>query len=237
MKLSTEPLICNQIEIHPFLDQSAAVAVSRAHGMTVVAYSPVAKGAVGKNAVLARIGKAHGKTAAQVGLRFLLQQDIVVIPRTSKVERLSENFAIFDFALSPQEMAEIRKLARPSGSVMSHDRWDLTLMFFTLSKVLGFLALPSNLMMLIGLIGAALLLTRRKRLGQGMMIASLLTLAVAGWSPLGNWLMAPLENRFPAGEVQARRTPPSASSFLAARFRRRCRARAAPSHSMKPPSA
>ena len=119
VKLSAEPLICNQIEIHPFLDQSAAVAASRAHGMTVVAYSPVAKGAVGRDAVLARIGKAHGKTAAQVSLRFLLQQDFVVIPRTSKVERLSENFAIFDFALSPQEMAEIQKLARPTGSVLT----------------------------------------------------------------------------------------------------------------------
>ena len=81
--------------------------------MTVVAYSPIAKGAVGKNAVLVRIGKAHGKTAAQVSLRFLLQQDFVVIPRTSKVERLSENFAIFDFELSPQEMQRDPK-ARPA---------------------------------------------------------------------------------------------------------------------------
>ena len=72
-------------------------------------------------------------------------------------------------------------------------------MFFPLSKVLGFLALPSNLVMLVGLVSMALLLTRRKRLGQGMMIASLLTLAIAGWSPLGNWLMVPLEDRFPAG--------------------------------------
>ncbi len=71
-------------------------------------------------------------------------------------------------------------------------------MFFSLSKILGFFALPSNLMMLMAIAGAALLLTRRKRLGQGMMAAGLLALAVAGWSPLGNWLMAPLENRFPA---------------------------------------
>ena len=119
VKLSTEPLICNQIEIHPFLDQFAAIAASRAHGMTLVAYSPVAKGAVRKNAVLARIGKAHGKTAAQVSLRFLLQQNFVVIPRTSKQERLSENLAIFDFELSPQEMDEIRKLARAGGSVLT----------------------------------------------------------------------------------------------------------------------
>jgi 2,5-diketo-D-gluconate reductase B len=118
VKLSTEPLLCNQIEIHPFIDQSAIVAASRAHGMTVVAYSPIAKGAARNHPVLVRIGKAHGKTAAQVSLRFLLQQDIVVIPRTSKVERLAENLAVLDFELSAQEMAEIGKLARPDGSVM-----------------------------------------------------------------------------------------------------------------------
>ncbi len=118
VKLSPEPLICNQIEIHPFLDQSATIAASKALGMTVVAYSPIAKGAAGKDAVLVRIGKAHGKTGAQVSLRFLLQQGMVVIPRTSKVERLSENLAVFDFELSPQEMAEIGKLAHPGGSVL-----------------------------------------------------------------------------------------------------------------------
>ena len=70
-------------------------------------------------------------------------------------------------------------------------------MFFALSKILGFFALPSNLLVLAGVVGAALLFTRRKRLGQGMMAASLLALAIAGWSPLGNWLMAGLEDRFP----------------------------------------
>lgn len=118
VRLSPEPLVCNQLEIHPFLDQSAAIGASKAHGMIVVAYSPIAKGAAGKHAVLTRIGKAHGKTAAQVCLRFLLQQGLVVIPRTSKVERLSENFAVFDFELSPQEMAELGKLARADGSVL-----------------------------------------------------------------------------------------------------------------------
>ena len=127
VKLSTEPLICNQIEIHPFLDQFAAIAASRAHGMTLVAYSPVAKGAVRKNAVLARIGKAHGKTAAQVSLRYLIQQGIGAIPRTSKVERLAENIAIFDFELSAQEMREIAGLARSDGRLTDwawSPKWD-----------------------------------------------------------------------------------------------------------------
>jgi diketogulonate reductase-like aldo/keto reductase len=117
VRLSTEPLVCNQIEVHPFLDQAETVATTKAHGMAVVAYSPIAQGAVKNDPVLTAIGKVHGKTAAQVSLRYLLQQGFVVIPRTGKVERLSENLAVFDFELSPQEMALIATLARPDGSV------------------------------------------------------------------------------------------------------------------------
>jgi diketogulonate reductase-like aldo/keto reductase len=79
--------------------------------------------------VLKRIGAAHGKTAAQTCLRFLVQQDIVVIPRTSKLERLVENAAIFDFTLSAEEMAEIAALAHPGGRVVDwafsgQPKWD-----------------------------------------------------------------------------------------------------------------
>ena len=110
---ATEPLVCNQIEMHPFLDQSKVIAACRQHGMAVVAYSPIARGGAKNDAVLARIGKAHGKTAAQVCLRFLVQQGIVVIPRTSRIERLAENLAIFDFALSRRRDGRDRRLAQP----------------------------------------------------------------------------------------------------------------------------
>ena len=118
VKLATEPLICNQIECHPYLDQSKAIAASRKAGMAVVAYSPIARGRAKGDAVLAKIGKVHGKTAAQVCLRFLVQQDIAVIPRTSSTERLAENFAIFDFKLSPAEMTEIAALSHPRGRIV-----------------------------------------------------------------------------------------------------------------------
>ena len=126
-KLATEPLVSNQIECHPFLDQSKVIAASRKRGMAVTAYSPIARGKAKSDAVLARIGRAHGKSAAQVCLRWLVQQDIVVIPRTSKSERLAENFAIFDFKLTPAEMAEIARLANPRGRVVywgGSPRWD-----------------------------------------------------------------------------------------------------------------
>jgi 2,5-diketo-D-gluconate reductase B len=118
LKIASEPLVCDQVECHPFLDQSKVLAACRAHGMAVIAYSPIARGNARNDKVLARIGSAHKKTAAQVCLRFLVQQDIVVIPRTSKLERLSENAALFDFKLSKEEMAEIASLGGRDGRLV-----------------------------------------------------------------------------------------------------------------------
>jgi 2,5-diketo-D-gluconate reductase B len=75
--------------------------------MALVAYSPVAKGRIKNDETLVRIGAAYGKTAAQVCLRWLVQQNVAAIPRTSRIERLSENIEIFDFALTDDEMARI----------------------------------------------------------------------------------------------------------------------------------
>jgi 2,5-diketo-D-gluconate reductase B len=119
VKLATEPLVNNQIECHPYYDQSATIAASKQRRLTVTAYSPVARRRAAGDAVLSRIGKAHGKTAAQVCLRFMVQQDIIVIPKTSHAERLKENFAIFDFKLTPAEMKEIGALASPHGNIVS----------------------------------------------------------------------------------------------------------------------
>jgi 2,5-diketo-D-gluconate reductase B len=118
LKIATEPLICDQIECHPFLDQSKVIAACRQHRMAVVAYSPIARGNARNDKLLARIGAAHKKTAAQICLRYLVQQQIVVIPRTSKLERLSENAALFDFTLSDAEMAEIAALSRTDGRLV-----------------------------------------------------------------------------------------------------------------------
>src|SRR5580693_237306 len=84
LRLSSEPLVCNQFECHPFLDQSKLIAACRQHRMAVVAYSPLAQGKARNSVLLARIGVSHKKTATQVCLRFLVQQEIVVIPRTGK---------------------------------------------------------------------------------------------------------------------------------------------------------
>ena len=129
VKLADEPLVCNQIEVHPLIDQSKVAAACRRNGMAVVAYSPIARGSAAKEKVLGRIGKAHGKSAAQVSLRFLVQQGVAVIPRTSHVERLAENLAIFDFELSAAAMKDVGGLAHPGGRIVDYaysgsPQWD-----------------------------------------------------------------------------------------------------------------
>ena len=118
------PLVCNQVEYHPYLDQAKVLNACRQYDLALVAYSPIAKGRVRKDEVLARIGRAHGKSAAQVCLRWLVQQQVAAIPRTSK---LSENIEVFDFELSEAEMAEVSALGSPDGRTTDFGfspKWD-----------------------------------------------------------------------------------------------------------------
>jgi len=108
--VTSEPLVCNQIEVHPFINQDKVIATSKKHGMAVVAYVPIARGKVPGAEVLERIGKAHGKSAAQVSLRYLVQLGCCPIPRTANPAHLKENLEVFDFKLSDSEMAELKKL-------------------------------------------------------------------------------------------------------------------------------
>jgi diketogulonate reductase-like aldo/keto reductase len=127
VKLASEPIAVLQIETHPYLDQSKVIAAARRHGMAVVGYCPLARGKVPGDPVLQEIGRAHGKSASQVALRFLEQQQIIPIPRTSKRERLAENLGSLDFTLSAAEMAQIGKLIRPDSRIVSPPQapnWD-----------------------------------------------------------------------------------------------------------------
>ncbi len=127
LKAASEPLVTNQIEAHPFIDQSKVIAACARLGVSVTAYCPLARGKVPGNPVLERIAKAHGRTAAQVSLRYLVQRGLAVIPRTSNKARLAENLAAADFTLTEAEMAEIATLARPDGRVVSPPhapQWD-----------------------------------------------------------------------------------------------------------------
>lgn len=122
-----EPLACDQVEYHPYLDQAKVMEACARHGMALVAYSPIAKGRIRNDRALARIGDRYRKSAAQVCLRWLVQQNVSAIPRTSKLERLEENISIFDFELSADDMREIAAMGSPGGRLTDFafaPKWD-----------------------------------------------------------------------------------------------------------------
>jgi 2,5-diketo-D-gluconate reductase B len=122
-----EPLVCDQVEYHPYLDQTRVREACARHGMAVVAYSPIARGRIKGDETLARIGQAHGKSPAQVCLRWLVQQNVSAIPRTQKIERLSENIDIFDFELSDEEMQQIFRMGGANSRLTDFGfapKWD-----------------------------------------------------------------------------------------------------------------
>ncbi|OJU11927.1 MAG: 2,5-didehydrogluconate reductase [Caulobacterales bacterium 68-7] len=116
VSLSDAPLATDQVEYHPYLKQTAVKAALARNGMALTAYSPLAQGAILNDPVLKAIGEAHGKSVTQIALRWLVQQPgVVAIPKTLSAERAAQNLAIFDFALSDAESAQIAALARPNG--------------------------------------------------------------------------------------------------------------------------
>ena len=123
-----EPLLTNQVEYHPFLSQKPLLPILKECGMALTAYSPLAQGAVFKDATLRRIGERHGKTPGQVALRWLLQQDdVLAIPKATGRDHIESNFRIWDFRLDDEEMASIHGLARPDGRMIDPDwapEWD-----------------------------------------------------------------------------------------------------------------
>ncbi|USQ96357.1 aldo/keto reductase [Caulobacter sp. RL271] len=114
-KLSEAPIATDQVEYHPYLSLKTLKAKAEALGVSITAWSPLAQGKVGQDLTLIEIGRAHGKTPGQVTLRWLIQQGVIAIPRTSNPKRVEENFDILDFALTDDEMTRIHGLAQPDG--------------------------------------------------------------------------------------------------------------------------
>lgn len=110
------PVVCDQVEYHPFLSQDHLLEPLRARNMALVAYSPLAHGEVLRNATLREIAEKHGCSAAQVALRWLLQQDqVCAIPKASSRDHLEENFRSLDVKLDEDDMHRIHLLARRTG--------------------------------------------------------------------------------------------------------------------------
>jgi diketogulonate reductase-like aldo/keto reductase len=114
-RLSSARLVTNQVEYHPYLSLKTLRETAVELGSSITAWSPLAQGKVASDGVIADIASAHRKTAGQVTLRWLIQQDVIAIPRTTKAARAAEHFDIWDFELSGDDMARIHALNRADG--------------------------------------------------------------------------------------------------------------------------
>ena len=119
-RLSRHPLVTNQFEYHPFLDQGALIDSCRAAGIAVMAYCGMAVGRVFTEPVLEEIAARHSRSVAQVVLRWLIQQPgVVALSRTVNPARIAQNAMVFDFELTSQEMVQIHRLARPHSRIVN----------------------------------------------------------------------------------------------------------------------
>ena len=115
--LCPEPLVALQAEYHPFLDQTKLLAAVQRHKLVYIAYCPLGRGRLFGDPVLTEIAEQRGRSIAQVALRWLLQQNVAAIPFSSKPERIADNFNVFDFTLTDDEMKHIAALKRSDGRV------------------------------------------------------------------------------------------------------------------------
>ena len=126
----------NQVETHVFFQQKKAHEVMKKLGVQHESWGPFAEGKNGlfTNPVLKEIAAQKGKSVAQVALRYLMQSDVVVIPKSVKKERMAENLAVFDFTLSDADMAAVSALDTNASLFFSHYDPDTVEWFMTFAK-------------------------------------------------------------------------------------------------------
>jgi len=113
----------NQVETHPFNQQVKANEIMKEYGVQIESWGPFAEGKNGifTNEILSEIGKKYNKSVAQVILRWLIQRDVVVIPKSVRKERIEENFNVFDFELNSEDMEKISELDKKESLFLNHD--------------------------------------------------------------------------------------------------------------------
>ena len=132
-RVSVIPAV-NQVELHPFFQQADALKLMQKYGVTPEAWGPFAEGNhdIFTHPVLTAIGAKYGKSAAQVALRWNVQRGVVVIPKSVKAERMAQNFDIWNFTLSAEDMAEIAKLDIGHSEIVDHNNPDFVKMLHQL---------------------------------------------------------------------------------------------------------
>lgn len=106
------PIAVNQVEFHPYLNQAELLDFCRKHGIHVTSYRSLGKGVLSTDTVLQEIGQKHGKTAAQISLRWLIEENISVIPKAQSRKHLEENIQLFDFRLDAEDHAILDHLKK-----------------------------------------------------------------------------------------------------------------------------
>ncbi len=128
LAIASEPIVTNQCEYHPWLDQTKVLAACRKHGISFTSYCPLGRGEGPRDPAIKKIADKHGKTPSQVLLRWHIQQpDVIAIPRSGTPAHIAENIAITDFELSADEMRAISAMAREDGRIVDFDwapDWD-----------------------------------------------------------------------------------------------------------------
>lgn len=119
--VDVRPMV-NQVELHPFFQQEAALQNMEKYGVHPQAWGPLAEGkhSIFSHPALTAIGEKYGKTAAQVALRWNTQRGVSILPKSVNADRIAANLAIWDFALSEADMAEIRKLDLGHSEIVDH---------------------------------------------------------------------------------------------------------------------
>lgn len=103
-------IACNQVELHPYFNQQKLLDYCNQKEIQLVAYFPIARGRVLNDPLLVSLGQKYGKSSAQITLRWHIQRGVLPIPKTQHLERLVENFNVFDFQLTENEMTQINQL-------------------------------------------------------------------------------------------------------------------------------
>jgi diketogulonate reductase-like aldo/keto reductase len=112
MEIAEVPVSVNQVEFHPYLYQEELLNFCKEKGIVLTAYSPLARGEIAADRIITEVAEKHGKTPAQVSLRWLLQHGTVVIPKSSSESHLRENMDIFDWGLLKNDMEKIDKIEK-----------------------------------------------------------------------------------------------------------------------------
>lgn len=112
----------NQVELHPFFSQENALENMKEYGVTPMAWGPLAEGKhnIFSHPVLSEIGEKYGKTPAQIALKWNVQRGVVIIPKSTHIERMEQNIDIWDFELTEKEMTQITKLDLGRSEIVDH---------------------------------------------------------------------------------------------------------------------